>query len=242
MKGHVGRTRWIASCLSLVFAAHAFAGSPLAYRLSAGDRFQIDTVTDASAPVVGPIHAVVKAQSEVVSATPDAMVLKESITSQIAGKPDYTLENLGITVSPEGKCSNITGVDMNDPKQALIAKNASVGLPPLPNEPVDVGSTWEDERPIFLPHVPVPGIPASVRVHSTYKVTGLGKTGDKDTASIAVTSSEAPGEKVKLEATGSLVVELATGKPVTSHLEGLAQVRVILKTLKVPFKVDITVH
>ena len=209
---------------------------------SIGDRISYAlTTTDAEMPVLGPVHAVVRARTRVEAVGPDGMKLAQTITSSRPGKPETTL-CLGLEVSPEGRCSNVTGPDMANPKAALIAKNASVGLPPLPNEPVAVGSSWEDERPVYLPKVPVPGVPEVVRVHSSYRVVALGKQGQKDTVTIAVESRESNGQKVSFQCAGTIVVEAETGKPVSSRMQGQAAIRVILKTFKVPFKADIVVH
>jgi hypothetical protein len=232
----------LSALLVLVLALPVAAGAPLAYRLPVGDTFEIVTTTDAEMPVLGPVHAVLRARTRVEAVVPGGgMKLAQTITSSRPGKPETTL-SLGLEVSPEGRCSNVCGVDMTNPKAALIAKNASVGLPPLPNEPVAVGSSWEDERPVYLPKVPIPGVPEVVRVHSSYKVVALGKQGEKDTVTIAVESRESNGQKVSFACAGTIVVEAATGKPVASRMQGQAAVRVILKTVKVPFKADIVVH
>lgn len=236
---HIFRSPVLSALLLVILTGSLFA-APLAYKMPAGTQFELDTVTDTELPVVGAKHVVVKAIVRVESSGPDGMKLQQTVVSTVPGKPDLTI-NLGATLSPEGRISNITGVNLEDPKFALVAKNASMALPPLPNEEVSVGMTWEDEKPLFLPKMPVPGVPETVRLHTTYKVTGISKQGERELVSISMTMKESDGQKVKVHAEGSFVVEAGTGKPVSSHLEGEASLRVIIKTFKVPFKTDITV-
>jgi len=94
--------------------------------------------------MVGPIHSKISAHIRVVSSDAAGCRLDQQITSAVTGKPDFHI-GMGCQVSPEGQVSEITGVDMGHPTAALIARNAAVGLPALPNEPVTVGSTWDVE-------------------------------------------------------------------------------------------------
>lgn len=229
----------IRSALVLSALTGSLCAAPLAYKMPAGMQFELNTVTDTELPMVGAKHVEVKATVNVLSTGPDGMLLQQTVVAQAPGKPPLSL-NLGATLSPEGRISAITGVNLEDPKFALVAKNAAMALPPLPDEEVSVGMTWEDEKPLFLPQLPIPGVPETVRLHSTYKVTSIARQGDRDLVTIEMNMKEADG-KLKVTASGSFVVEAATGKPVSSHLQGEASLRVILKTFRVPFKTDMTV-
>lgn len=223
--------------LAVAFAGQAVA-APLAYRMAVGDSFELVTTTDAEVPMVGAKHVVAAVACRVEAATTDHLTCKQTITSKIAGKPDYTL-SLGCDISPEGRISNFTGINLQDPKMALVARNAGMGLPSLPNEEAPIGHSWQEEKPLFLPNTPIPGMPETVRLVTSYKVTGLGKTNGKDTVTIAMTMQEAEG-KLKVRAKGEFVVEAANGKPVSGHIEGEASIRVVIKTFTVPFKVAIS--
>ena len=220
--------------VTIALAGSAYA-APLAYRFPAGSAFELDTVVDATAPVVGPKHIEIKAAVHVDEALADGMKLTQTIT---AGGNNVTV---GCQLSAEGRITNITGGDLNDPKFALIAKNAGTALPALPNEEPTVGMTWQDEKPLALPKLPIPGVPDTLRITSSYKVTAIAKVGDQQQVTIAVVIDQSPGQKMGVHAEGAFVLDAATGKPVTSHLEGEAQVKVILKTFKIPFKADISV-
>lgn len=227
------------SALLLITLSGSIFAAPLAYRMPAGTTFTLETSTDTELPMVGPKHVDVKATVKVESSSPDGMVLQQAVVAQAPGKPPLSL-NLGATLSAEGRISNITGVNLEDPKFSLVAKNAAMALFSLPNEEASVGMTWEDEKPLFLPKLPIPNVPETVRLHNTYKITSIAKQGDRDLVTIEIKTKEADG-KVKVDATGTYVVELATGKPVSSTLQGEASLRVILKTFKVPFKTVVTV-
>ena len=224
------------SAIPSALLAIAFTGSlsaaPLAYRFPAGTQFELDTVVDATAPVVGPKHVVVAAKVSVAASTAEGMQMQQTITS---GSTNLTL---GCTLSPEGKISGITGVNLDDPKYALIAKNAATALPALPNEEPTLGMTWQDEKPLYLPKLPIPGVPDTLRITSSYKVTAL----DQQNVTIAMTVEQSPGQKLQVHAEGTFVLDAATGKPVKSHLEGEAKIKVILKTFTIPFKSDMTVR
>ena len=228
------------SALLLIACSGVLSAAPLVYKMPAGTSFQLVTSTDTELPIVGPKHVDVTASVQVQSCTAEGMQLQQQVVSQIPGQPPLTLD-LGAMLSPEGAISNITGVNLADPKFALVAKNAAMALPPLPNQEVSVGMTWEDEKPLYLPKLPIPGVPESVRLHTSYKITSIAKQGDRDVCTLEVNMKEADGSKVKVTATGTFVVEAATGKPVSSHLQGEASVRAILKTFRVPFQVDVAV-
>jgi hypothetical protein len=225
--------------LVLALAGQVLAGNPLSYRIPAGESFDLVTRVDADAPVVGPVKATIKSHSQIQAITAAGMKVTQTITAQIPGKPEKQLA-LGCTISPEGRASEFTGVDMNNPKDALIVKNAAMGLPTLPNEAVQVGSSWDDERPVYLPKMPIPGVPESGRIRNHYTITAIGKCGERDAYTISFKSEEAPGEKLKFEAKGTFTIECGTGRPLAGHIEGTASVRVVIKTFKIPFKAEIT--
>jgi hypothetical protein len=217
--------------------AGQLVAAPLAYRMPPGDGFQLETVVDAEVPMLGARHIVALADCRVDASTVDHLTLKQTITAKLAGKPDYTL-SMGCDVSPEGRMSNFTGINLEDPKMALVARNAGMGLPTLPNDEPRVGHTWQEEKAIYLPKTPIPGMPESARVITDYKITAMGKAGSRDTVTIEMKMKEADG-KLKIAAQGQFVVEAGTGKPVSGQIEGNASIRVVIKTFNVPFKVGI---
>lgn len=219
----------------LVLLTGSLLAAPLAYRVPAGDAFELQTTVEADVPMKGHIQMLATASCQVEAGGK----WKQTIRSSVPGKPEFVL-SLGCTVAPDGRMSDFTGIDLSNPKMALVAKNASMGLPKLPDEDVQIGTSWEDERALSLPALPIPGVPETARLRSSYKVTGFGKSpAGKDTVTIAMTMNEAPGEKLKVSATGTFVVEAGTGKPVSSEFGGEAAIRVIIKTVKVPFKVSV---
>jgi hypothetical protein len=229
------RSRPVLAATLLVLLTRSLVAAPLAYRMPAGDKFDLTTQVEADVPMKGPIKMTVMAACQFEKPG----VMKQTIRSSVPGKPEFVL-SLGCTVSPDGRMSEFTGIDLTNPKMALVAKNASMGLPKLPDEEVQIGSSWEDERALSLPKMPIPGVPETARLHSTYKVTGFGRTpAGKDTVTIAMTMTESPGEKLKVAAKGTFVVEAATGKPVSSEFAGEASLRVVIKTFKIPFKVSV---
>lgn len=215
------------------------AAEPLAYRFKSGDSFTLVATTSAEPPMTGPIKATLTTKSTVGAASPDGADLQQSVTRTVPNKPDFTVQ-FGCRVSPSGQVSSISGLDMSDPRLALVAKNAAMGLPTLPDDAVSTGSTWADEKPMYLPKVPLPGVPDVVRIQTTYTVTGMGTANGKPTVEIATETHEAPGQKVTVAAKGTLSVDAGSGRPVKSTLEGVAAVRIVFKQFKVPFRATVT--
>ncbi|MBI4861410.1 MAG: hypothetical protein HY815_14295 [Candidatus Riflebacteria bacterium] len=225
--------------LVVLLAVHVQAEAlPLAYRFPAGSTFQEALVSHASPPMGGPLDTNMKTRSTVKSADGAGMRLEHDVTMTQTGASTIHV-TLQCHVSPEGQVTDVTGVDWNDPDQALVARNVAAGYSKLPNAVVQVGATWEEEKPFYLPKSSVPGVPSMVRVRSTYTVTAL-TDGPVPTATLAIKSKESPGQSAKIDATGTLVLDAATGRTVKSHVDGTLTVKVVFSQVKVPFTADIT--
>lgn len=219
--------------ITLLTAILVLAG-PLGFRMPAGDSFALQLTYWANVPTQGPIQGTVDTRTRVEQVLADGLRLHVDIQ-----QPNYQLA-MGVDVSPEGNASNITGVNMSNEKDALVAKNvASLGLPALPNAPVQVGSTWEAERTVFLPKTSVPGVPATIRVRFTYTVKSFTTDANgREVVNVGLTGKHPNGQSVKVACSGFWNVDASTGKPVSAQIEGEASLRVVVTDMKLPFKLS----
>lgn len=215
---------------------HAADRTSLGYHMPPGETFALNMSFNADVPTQGPISGNAFTKTRVEAVLADFLRLKVSVSSPAGG--GYVL-GMGMDLSPAGSASNITGVDMNNEKDALVAKNiASLGAPALPDSDVVIGTAWEAERTVFLPKAPFPGVPTSARVRFTYKVQSIAQENGREVVTLAVTGKEPSGQSVKINCAGFWVVTGGSGKPLRAKIEGEASMRVLVSTLKMPFKVE----
>jgi hypothetical protein len=218
--------------LALASAILVLAG-PLGFRMPAGDSFALQLTYWANVPTQGVTQGTVDTRAKVEAELPDARRLGVDIA--LTG---YALA-MGVDVSPTGLASNITGVDMTNEKDAIVARNvASLGLPALPDAPVSIGTTWESERNVYLPKTSVPGVPQIVRVRFTYTVKGFAAADGRELVNLAVVGKHPAGQSVKIACSGYWNVDANTGKPISAAIEGEASMRVLITEMKLPFKLS----
>ena len=212
--------------------------SPLGYHMAAGDTFGLNLKMSADVPTQGHKEGTAHTAAKVESVLADGLRLHVDL--QTSAKERYAL-GMGVDLSPTGQASNITGVDMNNDTDAVMAKDvASLGVPSLPDAPVAIGTSWQAQRTVFIPKAPLPGIPSQIRVDLGYTVKALRTENGRAVVDVAVTGKEPAGQSVKVNATGTWTVDAATGKPLRAHLEGAATMHVVFSDLKLPFVIDAT--
>jgi hypothetical protein len=213
----------VLAVLITLLATAAFAAAPiapLAYRLPVADHFrQISTITVKSPR--GTHTGTVTLACTVKAATPRGMRWAENITVAVSGQPTKQLA-LELTMPPDGNWADLAVA--SGPEN--LARMVQMTLPGLPNVAVNNGSSWVTERVLTLPHTPVPGLPESIRIRSQYKVTGFENAGGRPAVSFTMTAEDTGRQAVSLKATAQYTVNLATGKPIRSHYEGVLTVRV----------------
>lgn len=229
----------VAVLVGLVLPWGAGFAQPLAYRFPAGERFSLVIKTHVGPPTVGKTDQNVVSKVEIASSDSYGMRARQEVQADATGLPSCSF-NMGCRIAPEGQVSEVTGVDWNDELKATIARNLANGLPPLPNKVVKIGSTWQGQRPIFIPKGQIPGDRQVVRIMLTSKVTARGDIDGRPNVKVSLNVVQAPGEKTKVEAHGSLLYELATGKPLDGSVSGLATIHSSGSTLKIPIQMTLS--
>lgn len=210
----------------------------LSYRMLQGESYALNITFNANVPTQGPVNGQASIKSRVEAVLADFLRLRISVASPEGG--GYNLA-MGEDLSAAGNASNITGVNMSNEKDAMIAKNvASLAHPSLPDSDVVVGQTWESERPVYLPKAPMPGVPTVVRVVFTHKVAAITQENGREVVKVDVVGKHPANQSTKVNMTGWWVIASGTGKPLRAHFEGEAALRVVFTDMKLPFKIDAT--
>lgn len=232
------RALFFTSLLGLVTGASTLlAADELVYDLATGSVSTFETKIWAKVPVAGEIESVVTSALTVLARDGEFMKIEDAITTTVSGKPGTSL-TFRCQLDPEGNLSAFEGVDMTNADHRALAGNTSLALNPLPGGAPAVGMTWQAERPLHLARSPIPGIPEMVRLNATYTLTELrqGQHGREATVTMKVVQS--PGQKIEVDATGQIELDLETGRPLFSVMNGTAKIKVLFSTLTAPFRVE----
>lgn len=222
--------------MALLAAPVCAQKASLSYRMIQGDSYALNMTVDANVPTQGQVHGEASIKNRVEAVLADFLRLRVSVASPAGG--GYNLA-MGEDLSPAGNASNVTGVNWNNEKDAMIAKNvASLAHPALPDSDVTIGQTWVSERSVYLPKAPMPGVPSSVRVVFSHKVVAITQENGREVVKIEVKGTHPQGQSTRVNLTGWWVLASGTGKPLRAHFEGEATLRVLLNDLKLPFKLD----
>ncbi len=150
---------------------------------------------------------------------------------------------LAFDLSPEGAASNLTSPQLEHPTDGAFVKNGPGLFPRLPGGNLSVGTRWTAQSALHVPKMDVPGSFTTLRTVTTYTYKGLVAREDEEAGQahlIESTTTEAPGERAKLELSTRTLFDDCKGRPISSKATGKIKVKVSLIWITVPTSYEMT--